>query len=155
VKFQPAEERRGALKPLIVSCAVILFLGLIPGAAGGAEDTGEKAARDAFNTQVALYIKTTQSDLKSNINFPKASVTLLSSDIQKTDSLVTPYKGKIEYVVEFDSPAEKGQRKSHPYVMRCKYFNGKWDIDPHGHARKKNLEDLSPPVSKLRVSPDV
>lgn len=143
------------MKPLLVSCAVILLPGLIPGAGFGAGDAGEKAAGDAFDAQVALYIKTTQSDLKSDFNFPNVMVTLLSSDIRKTDSLVTPYKGKIEYAVEWDNPAEKGSRKTHPYVMRCSYFDGKWDIDPHGHVRGKNVEDLDPPVSKLRVSPDV
>lgn len=140
------------MKSILVSSAIILLPGLI---AAAAEDTGEKTARDAFNAQVALYIKTTQSDLRSDINFPNAGVTLLSSDIQKTDSLVTPYKGRIEYTVQFDSPGEKGQRKSHPYVMRCSYFDGKWDIEPHGHERRKNVEDLDPPLSKTRVSPDV
>jgi hypothetical protein len=143
------------LKSLIVSCAIILLSGLIVGAADVADDTGEKAVKDAFNAQVALYIKTTKSDLKSDINFPNVGVTLLSSDVQNTDSLVTPYKGKIEYAVEFDSPTQTGKRKSHPYVMRCTYFNGKWDIDPHGHVRKKNVKDLDPPLSKTRVSPDV
>lgn len=143
------------MKPLTALCVAMLLPLSAPGAAGGADDAGEKTARDAFDAQVALYIKTTQSDLKSSINFPNVSVTLLSSGIQKTDSLVTPYRGKIEYTVGWDGPAEKGSRKTHPYAMRCSYFDGKWDIDPHGHVRKKNLEDLKPPVSKLRVSPDV
>ena len=143
------------MKYPMVLCAVILLPGLIPGAADGAEDAGEKVVRDAFNVQVALYINATQSDLKSDINFPNVGVTLLSSNIQKTDSLVTPYKGKVEYTVGWDNQDEQGSRKNHPYIMRCSYFDGKWDIDPHGHVRNKNVEDLEPPVSKLCVSPDV
>ncbi|MCX6339506.1 MAG: hypothetical protein NTX71_06260 [Candidatus Aureabacteria bacterium] len=143
------------MKAVAMLCAAIVLLGPVADRAFGAEKADEGAIREAFNTNAALYIQTTQADLQSNINFPNVGVTLLSSGIEKTDSLVTPYKGKAEYVIEYDNPAEKGLRKTHPYIMRCTYFNGKWDIDPHGHARKKNIEDLEPPLSKTRVSPDV
>jgi hypothetical protein len=39
--------------------------------------------------------------------------------------------------------------------VRCTYFNGKWDIDPHGHARRKNIDDLDPRNAKVPISPDV
>jgi hypothetical protein len=150
-----AEERRSALKTLVIPCAAIFLLGPVADRAFGAEKADEGAIREAFNTNVALYIQTTQADLQSNINFPNVSVTLLSSDIKQTRSLVTPYAGKAEYVIECDNPAEKGSRKTHPYIMRCTYFNGKWDIDPHGHALRKNIEDLNPRNAKVLISPDV
>lgn len=143
------------MKTFVTLCALVSLMGPVVCAAAGAEKADEGAIRKAFDTRVALYIQTTQADLQSDVNFPNVNVTLLSSDIKKTGSLVTPYKGKVEYVVEWDNPAEKGSRKTHPYIMRCSYFDGKWDIDSHGHTRRKNIEDLEPPLSKIRVSPDV
>ena len=143
------------MKILVIPCMTIFLLCPRAAGASGDEIKDGGAVRDAFNAQVALYIQTTQADLQPNINFPNVSVTLLSSSIEKTKSLASPYKGKAEYVVEYDIPAEKGSRESHPYIMRCSYFDGKWDIDPHGHARQKNIEDLKPHNEKVLISPDI
>jgi hypothetical protein len=155
VEQRLVEERRNALKILVTLCAAIFLLGFAADGTSGAEGADDKAVRDSFNTAADLYIKTTQDDLRSDIHFPNARVTLLSSDIARTRSLVTPYAGKIEYVVEYDDVTKKGARKYHPYIMQCIYFDGKWDIDPHGHARRRNLKDLQPSNAKVMISPDV
>ena len=143
------------MKTLVIPCMAVFLLCPLETGASGDKKEDEKAIRDAFNAQVALYLQTTQADLQPNINFPNVSVTLLSSNIEKTQSLVSPYKGMAEYVVEYDIPARQGLRESHPYIMRCSYFNGKWDIDPHGHARGRNIKDLKPNNEKVPVSPDI
>ncbi|MCX6357548.1 MAG: hypothetical protein NT045_06720 [Candidatus Aureabacteria bacterium] len=109
-------------------------------AAGGVPD--EATAREAFNTLVERYIEATRDDLKTNTQYRNASVSILSSEVKKTGSLVTPFAGRVKYLIEYDDPAQKGSRLTHPYLMRTTWFDGRWDIDPHGHRMRKNVTDL-------------
>ena len=132
---------------LVVAVTCLMATCVIPAAGQGKND--DTMVRQSFDTQVALYIKTTQEDLKSNLRFPKATVSLLDSDIKKSDSLVTPYTGKIKYVIEYDDQSHPGERLTHPYGVTCSYFDGKWGLDPHGHRMRKNVIDLSPKETEI------
>lgn len=132
-------------------CAnIMLFIGaaaIASAAGGGMPDEG--AVRKAFDAQVAQYLQTTGDDLKYDSRYPNVSVPPVSSDVRKTNSLVTPYAGAVKYLIEYDDPMQKGVRLTHPYLMRCSYFEGRWDIDPHGHRNKKNLEDLDKKETRM------
>jgi hypothetical protein len=143
-----SERRRETMKGCVVWCALALA---IPAAAraAGPGDADEAAIRAEFERQVDIYIRTTQKDLILDPQYPNVSVSILDAGVTTKDSLITPYVGKVKYLVEYDDTAVKGSRKSHPYLMQCTYFDGRWDIDPHGHKARKNLTDLDKKKTKM------
>lgn len=132
-----------ALRTSVVAC---FALGCAAAHAGGVD---EAKAREALKAQVEKYLATTRDDLKSNRKYPNLRVDLVSSNMEPSDSLVTPYTAEVNYLLEYDDPENKGARKVHPFVMKCSYFDRRWDIDPHGHRDRKNLTDLDPKKSKI------
>lgn len=121
----------------------------IVGAAARAGGVDEAKVREALKTQAEKYLATTRDDLKSDRKYPNLAVNLVSSTMEPGDSLVTPYTAEVRYILEYDSPANKGERVAHPFLMTCSYFDGRWDISPHGHREGKNVKDLDPEKSTI------
>lgn len=136
------------MKALTLWCAIAAAFAFAA-AAAETDQADEPAIRAEFERETGIYIRTTQKDLESNINYPNVTVSLLSADIEKKGSMVAPYAGKVQYLIEYDDLAVKGERKSHPYLMRCEYFDGRWNIDPHGHRMRKNVTDLDKKKSEI------
>jgi len=134
------------MRALCMSVAVCLAIGGAAARAGGGD--GAKV-REALKAQVEKYLATTRDDLKSNQKYPNLAVNLVSSTVEPSDSLVTPYMAEVRYILEYDDPANKGDREAHPFLMTCSYFDGRWDISPHGHRDRKNVKDLDPEKSKI------
>jgi hypothetical protein len=134
------------VRTLCMSVAAFLALGCATARAGGAD---EATVREALKTQVAKYLETTRADLKSDQKYPNLAVNLVSSTVEPSDSLVTPYTAEVRYVLEYDDPENKGEREVHPFLLSCSYFGGRWDISPHGHRDGKNVKDLDPEKSKI------
>ncbi|MEI6634822.1 MAG: hypothetical protein WCP22_13540 [Chlamydiota bacterium] len=134
------------MRALRMSVAVCLATVCAAARAGGVD---EARVREALKTQVARYLETTREDLKSNQKYPNLAVNLVSSTAEPSDSLVTPYTAEVRYILEYDDPANKGAREAHPFLMTCSYFDGRWDISPHGHRDRKNVKDLDPEKSKI------
>lgn len=135
---------------LAVCAAVLSASGVLAEGEGAAPAAGAgAAAKAAFDQGATRYIETTQEDLKSDSRFPHAAVTLLTSEFRKTDSLSTPFAGSVDYLVEYDAPAGGGARDTHSYRLKCSWFDGKWDIDPHGHRDRKNVTDLEKKATEI------
>ena len=128
-----------------ISCALLLSLAWA-GRAGGMD---ESRVREALMKQVQDYLATTRTDFTSNPRYPNLRVDLTSADMESNDSLVTPFTAEVRYMLEYDDTWHKGVRVIHPFVMSAKWFSGRWDIDPHGHRKRKNLTDLNPERSQI------
>jgi hypothetical protein len=129
-----------------MSVAVCLAIGCAAARAGGAD---EAKAREALKAQVEKYLATTREDLKSNQEYPNLAVNLVSSTVEPSGTLVMPYTAEVRYILEYDDPENKGEREAHPFLMTCSYFEGRWDISPHGHRDRKNVKNLDPEKSKM------
>jgi hypothetical protein len=144
--LQAPRERRVIVRTVCMSVAVCLSIGVAAARAGGAD---EAKVREALKTQVEKYLATTREDLKSNPRYPSLTVDAESTSMQPCDSLVTPFTAEVRYSLEYDDRGNKGARLVHPFVMKCTWFAGRWDIDPHGHRDMKNVTDLDPKRSKI------
>lgn len=134
------------MKAWCVAVAVCLAAGAGAARAAGGD---EGKARDALKTQVSAYLETTRADLKTDQRYPNLAVNLISTTIEPSGSLVTPFTAEVRYVLEYDDPNSKGVRQAHPFLLTSSYFGGRWDIAPHAHREGKNVRDLDPEKSKI------
>lgn len=134
------------MRTIWISAAACLSVGCTSARAWEADPI----VRAALEKQVAGYLETTRQDLKSDSRYPNLEVNLISSEMMPpSGSLVTPHTAEVRYILEYDDSRNKGARAVHPFLMTCSFFDGRWDISPHGHRERKNLKDLDPEKSKM------